>query len=179
MVGLLTRVDRTGLEAVAALRAAWLTPMMILASAWWVKGLVFVAVGAVADLWRRPRQVPVTALLAVGAFTAASLIASGVKAATERARPPIGDPGATALIALPADASFPSGHAATAFAAAGVVAIRYPALRVPLLVLAALIALSRVYLGVHYPLDVVAGATLGLAIAWAVVTVAGRAGVPG
>ena len=173
----MTRVDRAGLEAVAALRAAWLTPVMILASAWWVKGIVFVAAGAAADLVRRPRRLPVTALLAAGAFAVASVTTSAVKAASGRARPPIGDPGFSALIDLPGDASFPSGHAATAFAAAGVVAIRYPALRVPLLALAALIALSRVYLGVHYPLDVLAGAALGLLIAWATVEAARRAGV--
>jgi membrane-associated phospholipid phosphatase len=178
VISLLTGVDRAGLEAVTALRAGWLTPMMVLASAWWVKGLVFVGIGAAADLWLRPRRAPATALLAAGAFAVASLLSSGLKAATERARPPAGDLGVTALIDLPADGSFPSGHAATAFAAAGVVAIRYPALRVPLAALAALIALSRVYLGVHYPLDVVAGAALGLAIAWVVVGAAGRVGVP-
>lgn len=176
MVGLLTRVDRAGLEAVTALRAAWLTPIMILASAWWVKGLVFVAVGAVADLRRRPRRVPRTALLALGAYVTATLVSSAVKAATGRDRPPIGDPGVTALIDLPGDSSFPSNHAATAFAAAGVVAMRYPALRVPLLALAGLIAVSRVYLGVHYPLDVIAGAALGLGIAWAAVALAERIG---
>ncbi len=171
---LLTRVDRAGLEAVAALRTAWLTPVMILASAWWVKGLVFVAAGAAADLSRRPRRAPTTAVMAAGAYLIASLLASAAKAVTGRERPPVGDPGLAALVHLPADASFPSGHAATAFAAAGVVAIRYPALRIPLLGLAALIALSRVYLGVHYPLDVLAGAALGLAIAWAVTATASR-----
>lgn len=178
MLGLLIRVDREGLEAVTALRAAWLTPVMVLASAWWVKGLVFVAVGAAADLSRRPRRMPMTALLAAGAYAIASLASAGAKAVAGRERPPIGDPGISALVHLPGDASFPSGHAATAFAAAGVVAIRYPALRLPLLILAAVIALSRVYLGVHYPLDVLAGAALGLAIAWAVATTAGRAGAP-
>lgn len=42
--------------------------------------------------------------------------------------------------------------------------------------LAGLIALSRVYLGVHYPLDVIAGAALGLGIAWAAVALAERIG---
>lgn len=176
VVGLVTRVDRAGLEAVAALRSGGLTPVMILASAWWVKGLVFVAAGAVADLVWRPRRVPTTALLAAGAFAVASLTTSAIKALADRPRPPVGDPGFTALIDLPGDASFPSGHASTAFAAAGVVAIRYPVLRVPLLGLAAVIALSRVYLGVHYPLDVIGGAALGLSIAWATVALARRAG---
>ena len=164
------------LDAVDALRAAWLTPVMVLASAWWVKGLVFVAVGAVADLRRRPRAVPMTALLAAGAFAVASLLSDAVKALVGRERPPVADAGISALIHLPGDPSFPSGHAATAFAAAGVVALRYPALRLPLLGLAALIALSRVYLGVHYPLDVIAGAALGLAVAWAVVALTRPAG---
>ncbi|HEX2507845.1 MAG TPA: phosphatase PAP2 family protein, partial [Miltoncostaeaceae bacterium] len=74
----------------------------------------------------------------------------------------------------PGDASMPSGHAATAAAAAGVVALLHPRLRAPLAALVAAIALSRVYLGVHYPSDVIVGAALGLAIAWIVVALARR-----
>ncbi|HWJ31491.1 MAG TPA: phosphatase PAP2 family protein [Gaiellaceae bacterium] len=61
--------------------------------------------------------------------------------------------------------SFPSGHAMTAFAGATMLAAYLPRRRVPLLVLACLIALSRLYNGVHYPTDVVAGAAIGVAIA--------------
>ena len=52
----------------------------------------------------------------------------------------------------------------TAFAVAGAVALLAPRLRWPVLGLAALIAFSRVYLGVHFWIDVLAGAALGLAI---------------
>lgn len=57
--------------------------------------------------------------------------------------------------------SFPSGHTATAFAVMVAVSICLPRFRYPLLALAVLTGLSRVYLGVHYPLDVVYGAGLG------------------
>lgn len=58
--------------------------------------------------------------------------------------------------------SFPSGHATTAFALAGVIGFVSPRWFYPALVFAAAIALSRVSLGVHYTSDVVAGAILGL-----------------
>jgi len=61
--------------------------------------------------------------------------------------------------------SFPSGHASTAFAVAFAYSAFLPKLRVPLLVLAFLAALSRVYIGVHFPLDTVYGALMGTAIA--------------
>ena len=63
--------------------------------------------------------------------------------------------------------SFPSGHATVAFACATVLALAVPRLRVPFFVLAALIAFSRVYVGVHYPFDVLAGAVLGVGLATA------------
>ena len=177
VVAWLTRADRAVLDAVIALRVSWLTPIMVLASAWWVKDVVFVAVGAVADLRRRPRSVPWTALVAAAALAAATLCSSAIKGVVGRERPPVADPGVSALVHVPGDASFPSSHAATAFAAAGVVAMRYPALRLPLLGLASVIAVSRVYLGVHYPLDVLAGACLGLGIAWLATRIALRGGV--
>ena len=62
---------------------------------------------------------------------------------------------------LPSSSSLPSGHAATAFAAAAAVGSFHPRLRVPLYALAAVVALSRVYLGVHFWFDIAAGAALG------------------
>jgi undecaprenyl-diphosphatase len=67
--------------------------------------------------------------------------------------------------------SFPSGHAATAFAAAWVLGARFPRARWPLLGVATLIALSRVVVGAHWPSDVLVGAAVGsavgLGVAWA------------
>lgn len=57
--------------------------------------------------------------------------------------------------------SFPSGHATAAFAAAFVWAAFLPKMRWGFYALAALVALSRVYLGVHFPFDVLYGAFLG------------------
>jgi undecaprenyl-diphosphatase len=59
--------------------------------------------------------------------------------------------------------SYPSAHAATSFAGARALARAWPAS--PLYVLATLVALTRTYLGVHYPSDVVGGAALGSAVA--------------
>jgi membrane-associated phospholipid phosphatase len=64
-------------------------------------------------------------------------------------------------------ASFPSGHSVTAFAAATAIGWFAPRLRWPLYGLAALVALSRVALGAHYPSDVLAGAMLGIGSALA------------
>lgn len=60
--------------------------------------------------------------------------------------------------------SFPSGHTTTAFALATLLARRSPRHSLWLFLLALLIGASRVYLGVHYPLDVIAGIVLGTGI---------------
>ena len=58
--------------------------------------------------------------------------------------------------------SFPSGHAAAAFVLLGTVGVFYSHMFLPFLLLAILIAFSRIYVGVHYPSDVLAGALLGI-----------------
>jgi membrane-associated phospholipid phosphatase len=162
-LGPLAALDEALLRMVIDLRWGPLTALMTLLSAWWVKGIVIAAIGALADWRRRPRSVPWSALLATAALLIASAASGLLKDVFDRVRPALAEPGVTALVSLPGDASMPSGHAATAAAAAGVVALLHPRLRAPLAALVAAIALSRVYLGVHYPSDVAGGALLGLA----------------
>jgi len=62
--------------------------------------------------------------------------------------------------------SFPSAHAAGAFAVGTVLSVKVRRYAIPLIGIAALVAASRVYIGVHYPLDVIAGSLGGVVIGW-------------
>jgi undecaprenyl-diphosphatase len=126
---------------------------------------VWIVLAALAAwLWRKPVVLPVV----VVADIAAQALSSLGKLITDRPRPPFRYPEAAPLVSAPHTNSFPSGHATTSFACAATLA-RFAPRRVAVLlyVLAALIAYSRVYVGVHYPLDVLGGAALGLLIATA------------
>jgi undecaprenyl-diphosphatase len=68
--------------------------------------------------------------------------------------------------ARPASASFPSGHAAACMAGALMLASTWRRARAAIWTLAVLVAVSRVYLGLHYPTDVIAGAFVGWAVGW-------------
>ena len=70
------------------------------------------------------------------------------------------------LVPRPDDFSFPSGHTGAAFSAVSVLYFSRSRLRLPALVLAALIGFSRLYLYVHYPTDVLAGVLLGSFLGW-------------
>lgn len=137
-----------------------LTTLMTAVSAWWFKSVLLIGIGLVADL-RLPRRLPVAAAGAAVAYTAAHLLSQWGKDLTDRDRPSIADPSIPVVGDLPASSAMPSSHAATAFAAAVVIALVHPRLRWWVLSLAALVAVSRVYLGVHHPGDVLVGAALG------------------
>lgn len=84
-----------------------------------------------------------------------------------RTRPYIAVDGLHRIIEAQSDYSFPSGHTACSFAAAVIVFLMCPRkVGVPTLVLAFLIALSRLYVGVHFPTDVLGGAVIGTAAAF-------------
>jgi undecaprenyl-diphosphatase len=102
-------------------------------------------------------------LAALLANTLSHVVVQVLKRAVARPRPCGPDGRPLALVALPDPFSFPSGHAAAAFAVALPVAAAWPLPGVVALSAAALVAWSRVALRVHHASDVVAGAALGLA----------------
>jgi undecaprenyl-diphosphatase len=158
----LVGLDHDAIRATGELRWEPVTALLAFVSLWWVKGPFLVAVGCCADL-RRRRRYPLVALAATASFLIASGLNALLKPLADRSRPPEAI-GLDALVGVPASSSFPSGHAMSACATAAAVAVLAPRLRWWVLGLAAAIAFSRVYLGVHFWFDVLAGAALGLAI---------------
>jgi undecaprenyl-diphosphatase len=116
-------------------------------------GAVWIAIAlALALLWRRPSlfvQVTVAVLVADG-------LTALIKEVVPRHRPFEHQLGPSERTH-----SFPSGHTATAFAGATMLSAFVPRYRVAFYALACLIGFSRLYNGVHYPTDVLAGAVLG------------------
>jgi undecaprenyl-diphosphatase len=127
-------------------------------------GLVWFLIGGGLTAWRRLAWRDFARL--VLAVLIASLVVDGVlKPVFQRVRPYGGTPEIPVIGRLPITASFPSGHSANSFASAFVLSRLAPAGRVFWWLLAVAIAFSRVYLGVHYPLDVIAGGLIGVACA--------------
>lgn len=92
-------------------------------------------------------------------------IVQTIKIITVVPRPFVAIPDINALLPYQSGYSFPSMHAALSVAIATIITLHYRRLGVLLYVFAIAVALSRIYVGVHYPKDVIVGGMLGFAIA--------------
>ena len=111
----------------------------------------------------RGRHAAVTGLASVAVSSAVANLA--LKPLGRRRRPEARDVPVARRARIPRSASFPSGHAASAFAFATGVGTVLPRDAIAIRALAAVVAYSRVHTGVHYPGDVIAGAFLGTTVA--------------
>ena len=126
----------------------------------------------------RGRRAALEGVLSIGVTSAT--VNLGVKTLAERPRPDRGGPDLFRArhVRMPDSTSFPSGHAASAFAFAYAVGRHLPELAVPLRLLAGGVAYSRVHTGVHYPGDVVVGSIMGAGTAAMVAAVCDRPPTP-
>lgn len=141
---------------------SFLDTVMPIISLFGDKGIFWIAVAVLLIIFKKTRKTGISmgAALLIGVIVG-NLILKNVVA---RIRPYDLNTEITLLVSALSDYSFPSGHTLASFEAATVLLIRDKRLGIPALVLAILIALSRLYLYVHYPTDVLAGAVLGTAI---------------
>ena len=122
-------------------------------------GALWIALGLLAAAADRPQRGAWAR--AAGVVAATYGLNTGLKFAFRRRRPRVD--GLPPLVGTPTELSFPSAHAATSFAGAHSYS-RAGLWATPLYLLAASLSVSRVYLGLHYPSDVLGGALLGAAL---------------
>ncbi len=126
--------------------------------------IVWIALAPVLALWAR-KPVVFTTLVTAATVWTADLVTVGLKAVFDRERPYEVVTTADPLLRWDVSSSLPSGHAATSAAGALILAYLLGRGAWLLALLAAAIGFSRVYVGVHYPLDVLVGAAIGVAVA--------------
>lgn len=140
-------------------RTAFLSALLVPVSRAGDMGLFWIALCVLLLLFRRTRRGGALALCGLAAeFVVCDL---ALKRIVLRPRPYLVIQGLVCLVPPENSASFPSGHAASSFVCACLLACSFGKKGVLAYAPALLIALSRVYVGVHYPSDVLAGMVLG------------------
>lgn len=140
--------------------------LMLFITAFGDHGLFWLTLGALLFAIPRTRLMGVCMLASIViGFLLGNVVLKNLVA---RARPCWLDQTVRLLVRAPGDYSFPSGHTLVSFEGAVTVFLFNRKWGIPALLLAVLIGFSRMYLFVHFPTDVLAGAVLGTATAWLV-----------
>lgn len=128
-------------------------------------GMIWIAATILLLIPRKTRKVGIMSAVAL----LGSLLINNnlIKNIVQRPRPYVTFNDIRILIPTPSEFSFPSGHTSSSFAAAGVFYSNLPKkFGIPAVILAGLIGLSRMYVGVHYPTDVIAGVIMGILLSY-------------
>ena len=143
------------------LRFDWLTPIVKFITTLGNAGILWIILSALFLILPKTRKVGImTSLSLILDLLSVNIL---IKRIVARTRPYEVIEGLTSLIGPQSDFSFPSGHTAASFAFATVILLTMPKkFSIPTLILAFLIALSRIYLGVHYPTDILGGIVIGV-----------------
>ena len=155
--------DAALLDYAMQLRRPWLDDLMILASALGAGGFVWIIFGTIGGIF--PNNTAAMWRLWLAVAVAFVIVDDVVKPLFERPRP-FEVLEVRLIDARPSSASFPSAHSAMAAAGALAGTRMMPVAGVALWPLAVLVIVSRVYLGVHWPTDVIVGAFLVFSVAW-------------
>ena len=164
----LVRLDCELFARVAGSHTPWLDRGLPLLSRSANHSGLWITIGAslAAGGGRRGQRAAIRGLASIGVTSL--VVNQGIKRVVRRPRPSLRNvPAVRRVRVAPLTTSFPSGHAASAAAFTTGVATELAPAGPPLAVLAAAVGASRVYVGVHYPLDVLVGAAIGAGIAGA------------
>ena len=141
-----------------------LDKLMIFMTAWGSKGVIWIVISLLLAINKKTRRVGIMAMTAL--ILTGILGEAVIKPLVKRARPFMDHPSVKLIIKAPSSYSFPSSNTALSFTVAAILLKEFKKYGMVFLVVATLIAFSRVYLFVHYPSDVVVGIMMGLTCAW-------------
>ena len=164
------------LYEIGKLHCDWLDSIMIFFTNLTNHGEIWIAIAVILLCFKKTRTCGITmgiSLILMQIFGNVIL-----KNLFTRARPCWVDPSVKLLIENPTSYSFPSGHTFSSFAGAFVIFFYYKKAGVVALLLASIIAFSRMYLFVHYPTDILGGFLFGLGTAMLAVAIVKKVEVP-
>lgn len=167
MLDSLLRLDGSLRIWVATHHSPAVDAVMLFASAVGRRGVIWMVVGG-GLMFRRPVRAADVWRLMLALGLAFLMTDAALKPLVRRVRPFTAVMDVRVIDERPKTYSFPSGHAASAFAGAVTMSRGWPQAQPLWWATALLIAFSRIYVGVHYPLDVIGGAIAGMLSAWLV-----------